>query len=90
MKSLSTASPMECFWVYNGPIVCNILELHKALIEDISDEQFFHHVTTEKNDFANWIYVTLRDKSCGLKAKEAHSRHQLAKILKATIDAYGE
>ncbi|MBR9693437.1 hypothetical protein GOV07_05965 [Candidatus Woesearchaeota archaeon] len=44
----------EFFWLVNGTGVRSLRELADAL-PTLSEEEFSHHVTAEKNDFANWI-----------------------------------
>ena len=88
MKQLITASPPECFWINNGPIVCDIRELYVALKDSVSDEQFFRHVTKERNDFEKWIRVTLHDDSCALKVMKAHTREDVVQILRTRLRSY--
>ena len=58
---LVCASDAECFWVHNGPVLQDLQHLRDAL--DEMDEQIFsHHVTNEKNDFADWVEYILQDK----------------------------
>jgi hypothetical protein len=90
MKQLTIAAPPECFWINNGPIVCDLRELYLALKDNVSDAQFFHHVTKEKNDFEQWIRVTLRDDPCALKVKKARARDEVVQILRTRLRSYEE
>lgn len=90
MKQLTVAAPAECFWANNGPIVCDLRELYFALKDNISDEQFLHHVTKEKNDFEKWIRETLHDAPCALKVKRAHTRDEVVQILRTRLMSYEE
>ena len=59
-KELVHASPEQSFWVTNGQILTNLAELRDAL-STMSDDVFMHHVTKDRNDFADWIETVLQD-----------------------------
>ena len=59
-RILADASPEQCFWVNNGPIIKNLSEMTNALA-CMKDEIFSHHVNEEKNDFGNWVRDVLKD-----------------------------
>lgn len=63
-KELKAALPDQCFFVHEGPILSDLKELERALRHEMTDEQFAHHVTEGRNDFANWIEFALHDKAC--------------------------
>ena len=62
-KTLVQAGGEEAFWMNNGSILRNLLELKDAL-EAMGDEVFSHHVTKDKNDFADWVESVLNDPEC--------------------------
>ena len=62
------------FVLCNGKPVKNIKELADVM-EELEDQIFNYHVTTEKNDFATWIKdifkdVELAEKLAGVKDKK--------------------
>lgn len=59
-KELVYASPEQSFWVTNGQILTNLMELRDAL-STMNDDVFMHHVTKDRNDFADWIETVLQD-----------------------------
>ena len=67
-KILEDVSGDKCFWVNNGPVVRNIYEFADAL-EHMTAASFNYHVTSQKNDFSNWIEGVLGDKELGLKIR---------------------
>jgi hypothetical protein len=67
------AMPNECFWVNNGPILKNRVELREAL-KEMSDEQFHHHVSEMHNDFARWLELALAHPGCAKKLRNSKSR----------------
>ena len=52
----------SCFWVHDGPILKDLVELRDALAE-MSPETFSYHANKERNDFADWIESILGDKT---------------------------
>jgi hypothetical protein len=62
-KPLVQASDEHQFWLVDGRALRNLRDL-KAAFETMTQEQFDHHVTTEKNDFASWVRYVLLDEDC--------------------------
>lgn len=60
-RVLAQASGPQCFWVTDGSIIANLAEL-RDLLGAITNEVFKHHVTKEKNDFADWVEFVLGDR----------------------------
>jgi hypothetical protein len=48
------------FHLNNGKVLRNLRELALEFPE-MNQDTFQHHVTTEKNDFSNWIKYTIKD-----------------------------
>jgi len=80
-KQMVTAPPNCAFWVHDGPIVHNLKELKDALAKTVSDKQFKHHVTREKNDFVNWIADVLQDKKCANSMKRVRTRKSATNVI---------
>ncbi len=59
-KPLVHANHEEAFWVNDGQILANLVELKDALAR-MDESIFTHHVSKEKNDFADWIEHVLED-----------------------------
>ena len=60
---LVCAADGHCFWTTDGRILSNLAELRDALAA-MSKEVYGHHVTKEKNDFADWVDQVLADPEC--------------------------
>jgi len=52
--------PEEQFHFKDGSRIASLDELRDK-IERISYDEFYHHVTSSRNDFANWIRYVLKD-----------------------------
>jgi hypothetical protein len=68
------APETSCFILCNGKPVKNIKEL-ADIMEEIEDQVFNHHVTSDKNDFATWVKdifkdIELAEKLAGVKDKK--------------------
>lgn len=60
-KNTLTCAPSEkCFWVTDGKVLADIVELRDALAS-MSDDVFAYHVSKGKNDFADWIEQVFED-----------------------------
>lgn len=67
----------QSFWVTDGQVLNSLLALKEALAE-MEKAIYSHHVTDEKNDFADWVEAVLFDVDCALelrKAKTPKSAH---------------
>ena len=70
VHALVCAEGEECFWTTNGDVLENLAELRLAF-GSMADEVFLHHVTSEKNDFADWVESVLGDAECANALRRA-------------------
>jgi len=59
-RVLICANGEQCFWTTDGKIIANLVELRDTLAS-MADEVFQHHVTSDRNDFAEWVQHVLAD-----------------------------
>ncbi|MDC1205599.1 hypothetical protein N8083_02005 [Candidatus Pacebacteria bacterium] len=62
-KALVCADTKSCFWTSDGKILRDLIEL-KDVLRQMEDSVYMHHVTKEKNDFADWVEHVLQDATC--------------------------
>lgn len=70
-KPLIYADNHGSFWVTDGQILDSLLALKNAL-DGMSKDVYQHHVSEERNDFAQWVQDVLLDIECAnglVKAK---------------------
>lgn len=59
-RVLAKAQGSQCFWVNEGPILSDLVELAEAL-DSMTSETYTYHVGTTRNDFADWVEYVLGD-----------------------------
>lgn len=69
-KLLVCAPDDKCFWTTDGKILKNLDELQMAF-GTMGDEVFLHHVSKEKNDFADWVEQVLEDSACASSLRKS-------------------
>ena len=86
-KVLSDVRPGEEFILHYGKIrkVKNLAMLRSEL-EIMSDEEFNTHVTDKKNDFSNWIKVSLKDDKLSKDILISHSISDMIALISNRID----
>ena len=78
----------KAFWVNFGPIVNNLRALRDALAHDITDQQFTHHVSGSRNDFAAWVEDVLCDASCATALRRAKTREAAVRAVETALKRY--
>lgn len=86
-KALVCAYDGECFWSRDGKVLSNLSDLSFA-IGSMDDEVFLHHVTQEKNDFADWVEHVLQDQACAQALRSAQKKSQAKKIVELHLRNY--
>jgi hypothetical protein len=76
--------PNERFYFKDGKIASSLKDLF-YVINDISDDTFYHHVSAERNDFSNWIRDVLKENSLAKDISTIYSRKDLLDFLKDKI-----
>ena len=62
----------------------NLFELADAL-EIMSDESYNHHVSSSRNDFANWVRDIVKDEELSIALHKAKDKKDAFKIVKNRI-----
>ncbi len=60
IRLFSDLPQQHAFWLNDGRVLKNLNELYNSFY-DMPEEVFRHHVTKDKNDFANWVRDVLKD-----------------------------
>jgi hypothetical protein len=85
--SLVHAPDGESFWVSEGPVLKNLLDLHEAL-QNISEEQYDYHARGESNDFSKWVEEVLCDGNCARALEIARDRDHAKQLLTTHLKVY--
>ena len=79
-RILSNTPPDKAFWVNNGPVLKNIIEL-AAAAKKLTEQQFAHHVNKAKNDFAKWVDEVIRDSELAKQLRRIKTKDDIAHIV---------
>lgn len=80
VRALVCAKGEKCFWTTDGRVLKDLEQLHLAF-GSMDDEVFLHHVTRDKNDFADWVEAVLQDAACAADLR----RSRKASSAKTTV-----
>lgn len=69
-RVLVCAQGEQCFWLTDGTVLKDLREL-AAAFENMQRAVFLHHVSGERNDFAEWVEHVLQDASCAQKLRRS-------------------
>lgn len=83
-QSIIDASPECAFWMNNGPVVRNLVELKDALTS-ISDELYDYHTKRDGNNFSKWIDEVLKNAECAKRLLGAKTRQEAIRIIEKYI-----
>lgn len=86
-KNLVHAPAEQCFWVTDGTILSNLVELSDAL-DVMADDVFSHHVARGKNDFADWVEHVLEDAELATKIRKAKKPKTAHKTVVTRLKIY--
>jgi len=79
--SLTQPCPEEKFFILaNGKPLKHVGEL-ADILADIEDHVFKHHVTADKNDFANWVRDVFHDLELARKIVGVNDKQELQLVL---------
>jgi hypothetical protein len=69
-RALPAAVGHEAFWMRDGTVLHTVADLAEAL-RHIDQHTYEYHVTTAKNDFAQWVEVVLGEERCAADLRKA-------------------
>ena len=77
-------TPEQYFWLNNGRVLKNITELLNAL-KSMEDSIFYHHVSSDRNDFANWIKHVFKNDGLSYNLYNSKTRDEMVKAIEAVL-----
>lgn len=78
---MKEAKEGEEFHLNEGGAIRNLDEL-KAALEQMSQEQFMHHVHDEENHFADWVENVIEDEKLANVLRNMDTAAQMAEMIK--------
>lgn len=88
-KQIISVDGSLAFWVHNGPVLKNLVDLRSAF-ESIGADLFNYHVNHEKNDFANWVEHVLKEPVLAAKLRTYKTQKTMAKAVGTYIKKFYE
>ena len=82
---MAETEPEKSFWLCDGRALKSLKELSQAL-ENMDISVWEHHVTSEKNDFANWIEGVFGESQLGAAIRKVKSPRTAAKRIEAKLE----
>lgn len=80
VKKWPDCASEKAFWVNDGKVLRNLKELPPAL-RNMSDQTFWHHVNSNKHDFANWVDQVFGEKQLAEEVRKIKHKVGLAQKL---------
>jgi len=68
------------FRVVDGRTLCGLKDL-ALVMEHLADEVFHHHVSGDKNDFANWVRDVIHDEALAQEMMQSLDKDGHQKII---------
>jgi len=87
VRALVCAAGEECFWTSDGQVLENLEELALAF-GSMDEEVFLHHVTKEKNDFADWVEAVLADAECAAALRRSRKPRSARTVVVRYLKQY--
>jgi len=72
--------PENYFVLCDGRVIKEYKELAK-LLETVSDDIFYYHVTSERNDFANWVNDIFKEEELANGLRSSKSKIEMIALL---------
>ncbi|MCF7815640.1 MAG: hypothetical protein K9M10_01795 [Candidatus Pacebacteria bacterium] len=86
-RVLVCAGGEQCFWTTDGTIVSNLVEL-KSLFDTMDEAVFGNHVTSEKNDFADWVEFVLGDTELAASLRKVKKQSAARTVVVTRLKIY--
>jgi hypothetical protein len=87
VKILADIDGDKRFFCQDGYVVKNLSELIDCL-NHMTEEVFRHHVTSEKNDFSNWVRDVLGDEKLAGELYDVSSPQEASKIVMERLASF--
>ena len=84
-KKERTLSTSEYFHLSDGRKLKDLEDMYNAM-KNMTPETFKHHVSSTKNDFANWIAHSLKKQELANKLFRTNTQHEMLKLMKNELD----
>jgi len=80
LEKSSKVGPEDYFWLSNGKSVKSLSEL-AAVLRKLDKKTIQHHVTSDRNDFVNWIRDVYKDRNLAERVMKAKTKVQMSNAI---------
>lgn len=87
VRALVCAPGEHCFWTTDGQVLQDLNQLQMAF-GSMGEEVFLHHVTKEKNDFADWVEHILDDAACAAELRRSQKPASARTVVVRCLRSY--
>jgi len=70
----------KVFWCHDGRVMKNMEQLGAGL-QQMAEETFRYHVTSDRNDFSRWVQDVIGDYELSTELQNTGTREQAAKVV---------
>jgi len=84
-KTSFEVSAEKRFWLSDGTILSSLKELDNAFGK-MDESVWKHHVTKDRNDFANWVEGVFQEKKLGLAIRKAKTAKAAGKLVRSKVE----
>lgn len=74
----------KAFWVCDGQVLMNLVDLTHAL-KEMSEDVYKSHANKDKNDFADWIKDVMGEKKFSENIRKSRNKESMIKKLKRKL-----
>lgn len=87
VRAMVCAEGESCFWTTDGAVLEDLRQLEVAF-GSMGEEVFLHHVTKEKNDFADWVEHVLDDAACAADLRRSKKPTSSRTVVRRHLKSY--
>ncbi len=78
--------PEQYFVLNNGRVIKNLYELANSLMS-MDDDTFNHHVTSDRNDFSNWVRDVFHNVGLAQQILESKDKESMSKVINSSFSS---
>ncbi len=86
-KDLTRAQGEQAFWMINGAVLHDLIDLTEALTT-MAEEHYIYHAEGDMNDFSLWVEQVLCDEECAKSLLKSKNKKGALAAVKKHLKVY--